>query len=357
LASFDDYPGFAALASAYDLEVKSEQEWRSLWLANPAFVEFAADWPLGWVLELPGGQIAGYLGNIPLAYELGGRRVMAANSYCWVVDVNHRAYSLLLLEHFFRQKKPELFLGTSVSRGALDAYRAFETSPVPVGRWDESIFWITNHNGFARSLLASKQVRAGPLSLGLAAALACRDLPGRIAATRQPADEVACSRRFEERFDDFWRELGLRHPCRLMAVRTRELLEWHFKFALLERGAWIESVRQDRTLAAYAIFVRQDSPKFGLKRVRLADFQTLGGDSLLAPLLAKALRRCREQGIHMLECIGVHLNNESVRRMRPLHRKLPSWMYYYRANRPELATALADPAAWAPSTYDGDSSL
>ncbi len=46
------------------------------------------------------------------------------------------------------------------------------------------------------------------------------------------AEVQACSG-FDERFDDFWHELHRGTQDLLLAVRTREVLEWHYKYALL----------------------------------------------------------------------------------------------------------------------------
>ena len=112
-------------------------------------------------------------------------------------------------------------------------------------------------------------------------------------------------------------------------------------------------------LAAYAIFERQDSSAFGLRRMRLVDFQSLdGGTALLEPLLCWALRKCRSEGLHMLEVVGRWLEKgEFIETVAPHRRKLDAWRFIYRANNPNLATTLRDPRAWAPSLFDGDATL
>ena len=137
------------------------------------------------------------------------------------------------------------------------------------------------------------------------------------------------------------------------------MLEWHFKHALLNHRLWIATIVDGPRLAAYAIFDRKDNPKFGLKRIRLVDFQSLDGSAeLLAPLLAWTLRRCRDEGIHMLENIGRWLEKgELIETVAPCKRKLSAWTYIYRANNPGLAESLRNRSAWAPSLFDGYASL
>jgi hypothetical protein len=144
-----------------------------------------------------------------------------------------------------------------------------------------------------------------------------------------------------------------------MAVRTREALEWHFKYALQQNKAWIVTVSKGSDLTAYGIFLRHDNPRFGLRRMRLVDFQTLDGDTaILVPMLAWAMGRCRSEGIDMVESIGFGPDKENViSKTAPHERKLPSWLYFYKARDRSLAEKLSDPNAWNPSQFDGDASL
>jgi len=96
-----------------------------------------------------------------------------------------------------------------------------------------------------------------------------------------------------------------------------------------------------------------------LKRLSLIDFQSLDGTTaLLSPLLSWALKRCRDEGIHVLENVGRWLEpGELIKTAAPYQRKLPAWSYFYRASHPKLAESLRNRRAWAPSLFDGDASL
>ncbi|MDQ6760922.1 MAG: hypothetical protein M3Z32_13800, partial [Acidobacteriota bacterium] len=61
----------------------------------------------------------------------------------------------------------------------------------------------------------------------------------------------------------------------------------------------------------------------------------------------------RKENIHMLEDVGCCLTEVE----KPHKRELPSWLYYYKANNPQLAGELTNPACWRPFLFDGDSSL
>jgi hypothetical protein len=362
-ARFEDHAQVSALAAENHLYVESYPEWVHLWTDNPAYRGIKDWFPMGWVLESDSGQVSGYLGNVPLNYELGGKTLLAVATRAWVVDAAHRPYSPLLLGTFFKQRNIDLFLNTTVSAEAAAAYSIFQGIRVPVGVWDRTLFWITHHQGFTESFLRGRHVAmAKALSYPLAAGVYLRDKarPRRFLGGRSTVSASSCAS-FDERFDNFWANLRKSKPNLLLAVRNREALQWHFKFALGQNAAWIYTVEGSSGLAGYSVFLRQDSLETGLKRVRMADFQFLKPETapeLLIAMLRAAMERCREESIHMLELIGLteELEHE-LGRLSPHGRPLPTWMYYYKPNTPALAENLKSAAVWEPSLFDGDSSL
>lgn len=357
-ARLDDYEKIARLQARYDLDAGSYQEWSHLWVNNPVY-RGREWWPIGWVLEAGKHEIVGYIGNIPLLYELQGRTLLTATGRAFVVDAQHRSHSFMLLDRYFRQPRVDLHLNTTVNAQAINAYGIFRAKRVPVGEWDQSAFWITNHRGFVGSLLKSRSTPlAGLLSFPLALAARIRELFSNKTLSVDRAVPVKYGSHFDERFDTFWAEIR-KNNRRLVAVRDRETLEWHFRHSLLRNRIWILTVGSASRLEAYAIFFRDDNPKFDLKRMRLVDFQALnGGHHLLPPILAKALQRCRAEGIHMLEVIGYcPEKRETVDAVIPYRRRLPSWMYFYRTKNRELGELLKTAEVWDPSGFDGDSSF
>jgi hypothetical protein len=358
--SFDDYPDIRLLKSRYGLESENYEEWAHLWEGNPAYKEVSAIWPKGWVLEAANKRVVGYLGNIPLSYQFKDQRLIAAASHAWVVDSRYRNYSILLLHRCFNQQNVDLYLCTSANRQSSGILSVFNSSRVPVGAWDQSIFWITHYRGFAASWVAMKTAPlVRPLSYSLSRAFLSRNLSTNALAGTYGGVEVEFHQAFDDRFDAFWETLRRQKSQCLLAVRSREVLQWHFKYALLQNRIWILTISNGPDLAAYSIFGRQDNVKYGLRRIRLIDFQALNGNTtMLLPMLRCALARCRKQGIHMLECIGIgpELKNAAAS-LRPYQRKLPTWLYYYTAANPTLAPQLANPDNWNPSCFDGDFSL
>lgn len=352
-ASFDDYEKIAALQRRNGLTPRTCAGWTALWEGNPAY---RPGMPLGWVVETAAGDVGGYIGNLPLEYRLDGREIRAITPYSWAADPAFRGYSLALLDRFVRQPGIDLIVCATANAAAGKVYRAFHFDPVPAGHWDKSGFWITGYRGFSRSALRSAGVpfpRA--LAYPAAAALFVLDAIRGTGAWRQDGELELCSS-FDPRFDHFWRELQNQNCAKLLAVRTRETLEWHFGKALKAGNAWIVTASKGDRLVAYAILDRQDHPALDLKRIRFVDFQALDGfDSLLPPALDRLVGYFRREGAHVIENTGCWLDQRGA--AAPYSRGMKSWAFYYKARDPNLARQLQNLSAWAPSSYDGDASI
>ena len=350
----DDCSQVTALAHRYGLGSSTNDQWMHLWDHNPAYADTSEEWPRGWVVEASNNEIVGYLGNIPLWYEFEGRRLLVAASQAWVVDARFRQYSILLLDRCFKQKNVDLYMCTTANQRSSGILFLFNSGRVPVGAWDESMFWITNYTGFLRSWAAMKSPRLGRrFSRGRTVSLSTRQMG------TWDGDCVEYHESFDERFETFWQELRQQQQGVLLAVRSREVLQWHFKHALAKNNIWIMTACKGDRLLAYSVFCRQDNTEYGLQRMRLVDFQALRGNSgLLLAMADSALARCRQQRIDMLECVGIRKEFEQMLApLCPFRRHLPSWLYYYTAASPALGARLASPEAWNPSCFDGDASL
>jgi hypothetical protein len=362
-ARLEDHPQIAALAAKFELHVETYPGWAHLWADNPAYCEIKDKFPMGWVLDNGEGGISGYLGNVPMNYELEGKRLLAATTRAWVVDKPYRPYSPLLLGTYFQQPNVDLFLSTTVNSQSAAAYRIFDGIPVPQGAWDRTLFWITHYQGFMESFLRQKGgAMAKALSYPLAAGIFLRDqFSVNLFRVRGRAVGVLPCPTFDGRFEAFWAILRKKKANVLLAVRSQEALEWHFKFALQQNAAWIYIIEGNAGLAAYAVFRRHDYQPIRLKRMRLVDFQCLDQElapDLLIAMLKEAMNRCRQDSIHMLEVVGLSPALEkALERASPHRRPLSSWLYFYKAGNPALAEKLQGSAVWEPSLFDGDSSL
>jgi hypothetical protein len=252
-------------------------------------------WPIGWVLENENKkEVVGHIGNIPLSYEFKGRQLLATTGHSLVVDSLYRAYSLRLLSHFFNQKYVDLFVNTTVNTQASRVYELFRARRVPVGAWDESWFWITNFEGFVASILTKNNLSfLQPLIYPMAIGFQLEAMISRhVIKAEEHGIEIHTCNGFDERFEQFWNKLKCCLHHQLLATRTREVLECHFQNDLKQNRAWVVTADDCSGIIAYGIFCCQDNVGLGLKRMRLADFQVLNGNTkLLAPMVAWASSR------------------------------------------------------------------
>ena len=265
---------------------------------------------------------------------------------------------------------------------AIAAVTALGCSRMPVGIWDEVAYWITNHREFFQSIAAMKNYRltrpfafpswegswtrlkalrsrlSKPLSYPLSAAAFLKDHLTKTSLRESDVEVKPCTD-FDDRFDSFWEDVKRNSRHLLLAVRTREVLEWHFKHALLRNELWIVTAVDGHRLVAYALFEKSVHPRSGFTRVKLVDYQSLeDGTSMLEPLLAWTLRRCRSEGVHVLEHTGRWMEKgEFIETAAPYRRKLGTWSYFYHTNNPELRVLLNSRQVWTPSLFDGDATL
>ena len=360
-ASFSDYDQIAALQLRNGMRESSRECWEGLWRGNPACPNPDKQSPIGWVLETDAGEVVGFIGNLPLLFHFRGHELKAATGVGWAVDKAYRSYSMQLLHHFLRQNDVDLFPFATVNANAEPVLKLFKFERVPVGVWNKSAFWITNYHGFAASVMSMRSIRFDRAAGFLCAAAfflwdTFRTFGRRDVRRMQAIEEQS---EFDTRFDGFWEELKRQRHDTLLAVRTRSTLEWHFRESLSRQCCWVLTAIESMRLVAYAIFIRQDHPAIGLKRVRLVDFQSLMGfENTLRSFLSWSLRRCRQEHVHILEVMGCWPDRADLRTLPPPHtRTLSSWTYYYKAKDKALAAALQDSPSWAPSSFDGDASL
>lgn len=359
-AFFDDYPQIAALQSEYGMRRESYEEWRHLWSSNPAYIDLRENWPIGWVLE-SGGRVVGYFGNIPFLYELDGKPIIAATGHSWVVGPSYRRYSLMLCDKYLRQKHARLFLATTVTRLSASALSSFHSSPVPVGQWDHSSLWVTNHRDFVASWFTRKKyplanVVSYPASMVLRVrdAFHKRKLPNGSDGTSGLKIENCSS--FDERFDLLWKTIRQENSDKLLAVRSRAVLDWHFRHALEENRLWIMTATDRSSLCAYGILLRERGRG---ERMIFVDFQSKAGSrSVFYPMLRLALERCHREGVHMLQTTGLcPIGLGSVGNFAPYKINQGVWTSWYKASDPHLTALLANPNVWAPSLFDGDATV
>lgn len=361
-ACFGDFEDIRVLKNRNHMRFRNYKEWEHLWKNNPVTKGNKWHWPIGWVLENDRKRIVGYLGNIPVAYEFKGKKIIAAVATSWVVDEAYRNYSISLITNcFFAQDNVRLFLNTTANYKAGKVFSMLKAQRVPVNSYDTSVFWIVNYRKFFSSVLSKKRyplrsIISFPVSLGM-----------------QCIDKIALKNRyvnrchskiqncavFDERFDGFWHALKERYRDRLLCVRDSVTLNWHFACAIAQKKIWIFVFEKESRIIDYAIFLRQDNPEIGLNRVILVDFQSTSENSdSLMEIISCAIIRCRREGIHMLEIVGFgSKKRDSIKKYFPHERKLSTFTVFYKTREKVLLRELQDPKVWDLCLFDGDGSL
>jgi hypothetical protein len=359
LASFDDYEQIRAVQSANGLSTKTREQWLHLWRNNPACWELP-DWPAGWVLENESGSIVGALENVPCLYRLGGRTYVCAFGRGWAVEPAYRVYALQLIVSQMRQTNVDLLITTTAGSRTTELLTRSGWSQAPVGRWDRSAVWVTNYAETARSCLMKTprfvSSLAGPI---VSATLRWKDAPPWRPRRSEGRWKLRWCADFDKRFERFWEELEERSSQRMLAVRSRQTLQWHFKYALQENRLAILSASDGGRVIAYAVIERRPVPSLGAERALLIDFQTLVADrDLVAAMISFAVERYREERVPIMENVGCWLEARQPLTKRPRFRRvLGSWSYLYYSKNQELAGKLRDPESWYPTQFDADASL
>jgi len=354
-ATFDDYEGIMAVRRGCGLTERDRASWEHHWTANPHWDPSA---PIGWVIEDSEGRILGTFVSIPVAYQLGGQRLIAGVGNSYAVLPEARKQSLKIVTEFCNQEHVDLLLSSTPAPMVAELLqKLFGAKRAPYPADTGILNWITNYHGFAGALLRRK---AGPLGgpLGYVAGptLWTADLLRRRSLYGSCRHEVEQLDEFDDRFDTFWAKLAGTNDG-LLAVRDRETLSWHFPAAYMP-GRVILALVQVGELLGYAVLIRKDQESVGLKRFRICDLQTVEDDpACVESLLSAAIGTARRNGIHMVEVMGFDRFARGVcERLRPYRRQGGMRCLYWPKN-PDLTEPLADENVWALSPYDGDNSL
>ncbi len=326
--------------------------WRSQWDAYPFAAEFR-DIAIGWILETETGRVVGYLGNVHMLYDLGGRSVKAAIATAWAVDAGRRNKSLQLMTAFYRQKGVDMCLNGSANSTAARLLTAMRVPRIPIPGYDVPCFWAARPRGFAKAVLVRKSVPgASVLAWPAGVLLNARDIILRSGRGRT-SSAVHRLGRFDDRFEIFWQRLRAGAP-RLRAVRTKAVLEWRFGTELRSGRATVIAAGRDGALSGYAVLVRRQSPEFGMDLYDVADLQALrDAPATIRDLLLESIEIAREEGVDAVKFItGTPAKRAPADELRPYTYRLAFWQLYYKVASPELKAALSPANAWDFSLFD-----
>jgi hypothetical protein len=360
-ARFSDFDQVFALNTKLGLGPDSAENWKRLWLENPALLD--GETPvIGWVLETSNG-IVGFLGSIPLQYEYEGKTVRAVVASRFAVDVAYRSFSHLLIISFFRQKNVDLFLNTTATVSAGKMMLAFKAAPIPQADYGDVLFWIIDSGYFTKSVFDKLGIGPGLraarslVSLGIRVDIGLRRRTPRGGTNKYSVSESNVNDIGNE-FQEFWLAKS-NETSRLQAKRSPSIMRWHFDPPRNRHIAKVVACYLGNRLVGYGIVRHYTSEKEGLRRSLVADLMIEGDDPcIVEQLLAAMYKSASNAGTHVLEVMGFP---KEIRQMftksKPYFRKYPACPFFYKAKDRALHERLTDENVWYACPFDGDGTI
>lgn len=359
-AALSDFPEVMALKQRWGLIWDSASDWDRMWRQNPALRYGKSEPAIGWVLEAD-GRIVGYLGNIPLLYRCGSETLTAVAGTSMVIEPAYRAGVVSLIAAFYRQKEVDLYLTTTAIEAVGKVTKAFKASVLPQADYDSVLVWVLRLGRFAEVVVKMLDVKPSVAPAArILASLALRT--DKVVRRRWPPKLSASIRKISvneigDDFDQLWLRKLAERP-RLLAIRSAEMLRWHFDSA--DSSPSVLCAYEGSELTGY-VMVRHEPPSSttGLQRSIIADMIAREDDpQVLAALWTAAYEEAKRAGSHTFEILGFP---PAIRQIglqwHPYVRKYPACPFYYKAADPARHQMLSNGDLWYASPYDGDTTV
>ncbi len=362
-AELSDFASVARLGQRLGQGTDSVENWKRLWIDNPAVQSGLAVSRIGWVLE-SGGKVVGFFGTIPLLCEFQGSTLIAAASCRFAVDPEFRSFSHLLVSSFLRQKDVDLLLNTTATPAAGKMMTASKAAPLPQQDYDKVLFWVLDSRRFMESVLRKLDARPSLAAAGsFAGAIALgADMRLRGRAPRTIKSSYAIS---EHAFGDLPAELDrfceeqMRGTSRLLGKRNATILRWHFAPTGSRKVTRMLICRYKERIAGYAVIRQELNSESGLKRSMVADLLTAkDSPEVIQALIEGAYTSAKRAGSHVLEVMGFpHEIRRLFTQWKPYVREYPANPYFFKARDRALHQTLLNPDLWYACPFDGDATL
>jgi hypothetical protein len=362
-ATFSDFEGIAKLKARSGIVADSPENWNRLWKANPALIEGGPTRPIGWVLDA-GGEIVGYIGNIPLQCRYGEKKLTAVATHGFCADPPYRGVAFSLASAFYRQKSIDFFVSSSAIEVSGKMAIAFKCAALPQPDYDTVLFWVLRPYSFSRILMQKLYLKPvlQPIGSAIVAVAVGADRFIRRRRPRFTSSTLTVKGSNIDAIDEEIAELfasKLQERTRFFADRSPEVLRWHFEIPGDRGSAQLLRCYANEKLKGYAVVRSDKDPRDGVRRSVIADLIASQDDpSVVRALWVAAYDYAKAVGSDILEVQGFPSQIREVSRAwRPYRRKYPACPYYYRATDPEVHKALSDPSAWYACPFDGDATL
>src|ERR1700692_950822 len=360
-AQFSDCERVCALNSKLGLGPDSPENWKRLWLDNPAIAD-GEKAVIGWVLAAS-DEIVGFLGSVPMLCDFEGQTLRAGATCRLAVEPDYRAFTHLLVTSFFRQKV-DLFLDTTATVSAGKIMMAFKAVELPQKDYGKVLFWILDPGSFTKSVFkrlginsSLKGIGSALASVAVQADMGLRRRPRGAKSGRYTIAETGVNNLGDE-FQQFWSD-KLREMPRLQAKRTPSIMRWHFDPPGSRRATKVLGCYVGSRLVCYGVVRHDDPDGEGLRRSIIADLMIdESAPQVMDHLLAAILRSARDAGSHVLEVMGYHKALwQKLLQGKAYSRDYPACPYLYKTRDPVLHQKLANENAWYACPFDGDATL
>ncbi|MBT9485463.1 hypothetical protein [Sediminibacterium sp.] len=362
-AVLEDARKVAALQYKFGISPDTEDDWKRLWVDNPAK---HSDIPIGWVLEEK-GEVVGFLGNVSRRYELGGVKIKAVAARGWVVEPAFRNVTVLLLSKYLNQRNVDLQLNSSSNNKAYHVFEKMGSRTVPLDVYSRLLFWVTHRRNFMTSIVCYFQL---PMAIGKLVAEfggLLSVLPVTFMDYYMNKKMVLMTNRFELKiiqpnligtdFDLLWESKRKERTC-LLGDRSSVMLKWHFSKE--EFKTRIICCYEQGNLQGYLAVAKMKNGKTDFLRHVIIDLIVLNNSKpVIEFLIAAAYQFSRSEKVVALELLGFTEEvREVVKDMKAFGRKsFPTPFTYKLVNKKLPVDLFAEKSTWYPSLFDGDSSL
>ena len=349
------------------LPIKSADQWKNLfcmwWIDNPLM---NPDFPRGWVLEKNGSEIIGFLGNIPVKFQINGTKGIAAAASSWYVKPEFQGfYSILLLLEFMKQKNVNLFLSTTPSEKVrkINLKLGFSTIELP---FNNSEYWyIINHQKFIHFLL-NKRIKSCKLlsiiikivSFSIEFILPIRGILKKKKEAKLKNNEFDCSicTYCDDSFTELWENNKKENTTTL--YRDAETLNWlYFSKAVKNKRYVLKCIQKENNkLVGYMVLDTTAQNKEDINNLQLMDVYIPDiKEEIVLSLISSSIDMAKKFDVGALKFWAINQEMEKILKKIIKIRRHKIYEYLYKLNKmDELETNEKKNHEFIPSRIDPD---
>lgn len=121
-----------------------ESRFKMWWEENPLM---DSSFPKGWILEKDRSTIVGFLGNIPVKFQIKGRIGIAVASSSWYVKPEFQGlWSIKLMHAFLKQENVDMFLSTTPVENVEKIMKQFGFSSIGLPYNNKEFWYLIDYN-------------------------------------------------------------------------------------------------------------------------------------------------------------------------------------------------------------------